>query len=80
MERERIPRIEQAIEGILITLSGGVIGVIGALAEGKILLENDLNVNAAFSAGGVTLIGAISVISGAVILENAIRNLKKDRE
>ena len=66
MEKEPISRKEQARDALLISLSGGLIGIIGAIAEGRILSSNNIDTDAAIRMGVATLVGLSLSIKGAV--------------
>lgn len=68
----------QAIDGLLIALSGGVIGIIGAIVEMDILSSPNLNLRSAIlMGGGATLIGVGLAFKGAVNYIDVRRVLRK---
>ena len=80
MEREPISKKEKARDAILLSLSGGAIGVLGAIAEGRILSSANLDLDDAIRVGVGTFAGISFVAIGAVRFVNTRRDLKKDRE
>jgi hypothetical protein len=72
MEREPISKTDQARDALLILVSGGTIAIIGAVAEGKILSQDNINVDFAVKMGGAVLAGAGLTISGGVRLITSI--------
>ncbi len=80
MERESISKKEQAGDGLLIALSGGVIGIIGAIAESRILSNPNPDTDAVILSGGATLIGASLVVNGTVRYINTRRLSRNQKE
>lgn len=64
MEKEPISKERQTIDAVLISLSGGVIGIIGAIAASSILSAPNYDTNTAVWAGGATLVGASLALNG----------------
>lgn len=79
-ERDPISKEARTRDALLMTLSGGVIAIIGAIAEGGILYANNINVDAAIKMGGATLVGFGLAANGAVRLMNFIRPPKNSRK
>jgi hypothetical protein len=80
MEKEVIPKREQAIDALLISLSGGIIGIIGVILEDGILTANRLNVDTEIRIGGATLVGLSLAVSGAARYIALKKSSKNDRE
>lgn len=78
MEKEPISKKEQARDGILIALSGGIIGIIGAILEVNSLSESNPNIDSVIWSGGATLIGASLAVNGVVRFFDAKRALRKE--
>lgn len=78
MEKEPISKKEQTRDGILIALSGGIIGVIGTILEINTLSEPNPNINSVIWSGGATLIGASLAVTGLVRFVDTKRVLKKE--
>lgn len=66
MERELISKKEQAKDMLLISLSGGVIGIISAVVEREILTQTNIVLDQAIIFAGTTLIGAGLFVNGAI--------------
>lgn len=66
MEREPISKKEQIRDAKIITLAGGAIGIIGAIAEGRILSQNNIDLDSAIRMGVATLIGLSLAVNGVV--------------
>ena len=81
MEKElSISKKDQARDAMLLSLSGGVIGIIGAIAEGRILSAPNPDTDTIIWAGGATLVGAGLAVSGAVryiVLKRSSKNSGK---
>ena len=80
MEREPLPKTQQKVDLVLTFVSGGVIGIIGAVAESNILSQKNIDTDLSIIAGGSTLAGAALALNGAVRLITSRRASKKDRE
>jgi hypothetical protein len=80
MEKEPISKKDQTRDTILISLSGGIIGILGAIAESKILSQNNIDLDQAIIAGGSALVGAGLFLNGAVRFITSRQTSKKDKE
>ena len=80
MERELISKKEQAIDGLLISLSGGVIGIIGAIAEANLLSSPNPDMGLVIKVGGVTVVGASLALNGVVRYATAKNAPEEKRE
>lgn len=74
-----ISKKEQVRDALLISLSGGVIGIIGAIAEGRILSQNNIDLDAAIRMGVATLAGLGLAVKGAERFTSVRRVLEKGR-
>ena len=79
-ERNSISETQQKVDIILASLSGGVIAIIGTIAESNILSKNNVDLDAAIIAGGATIFGASLLINGIVRSITSAANSNKDRE
>jgi len=59
---------------------GGVIGIVGAIVEKRILLEHNIDVGAAIRFGGATLFGAGLAVGGARKYLDLRRSSKNSKE
>ncbi|MDP3244398.1 MAG: hypothetical protein Q8M83_01925 [bacterium] len=80
MEKEPISKKEQTRDALLISLSGGVIGIIGAIAEVNILFSPNLDIRSAILMGGATLTGAVLAFKGTISYIDVRRTLRKKAE
>ena len=78
MEKEPISKKEQARDGLLIALSGGIIGIIGAILEVNNLSDPNPNIDSVIWSGGATLVGASLAVNGIVRFVDAKRGLNKE--
>lgn len=74
-----ISKKEQVRDALLISLSGGAIGIIGAIAEGRILSQNNIDLDAAIRMGVATLAGLGLAVKGAERYIATRRVLEKGR-
>lgn len=80
MEGEPISRKEQTRDALLISLSGGVIAIIGAIAEGNILFSPNWAIDSVIWASGATLVGASLAVKGAaryIALKRSSKNIRE---
>lgn len=77
MERERISKTQEKVDGVLAILSGGVIGILAALAESNILSQSAIDTKAAILAGGSTIVGGSLFLNGVVRLTTLRRRSKE---
>lgn len=79
MEKEPISKKDQATDALLISVSGGVIGIIGAIAEINIFSASILDVNAVIGFGGATLVGLGLMVKGAMRFVELTKSLRDAR-
>lgn len=75
MEKLQISQKEQKIDSALILVAGGVIGIIGLIAEGKIFSNPTIDINAAITiAEGVVVGFGLSVLGGVRLRKLSRKN------
>ena len=80
MEKSPISKEAKIRDTLLISLSGGIIAILGALAEERILSGHHVDLNTVIRAGGSTLFGAGLTVEGAIKHLNLKRSLKNLQE
>lgn len=64
IENNLIPKEIKTRDALLISLSGGIIGIIGVIAESGILTSQNIDNNSAISMGMATLAGFSMTVLG----------------
>lgn len=68
MQKELFSQKTKERDAVLVSLCGGVIGIIGVIAEYKILSASAIDLDAAFKIGTATFLGGVSLIKGHKII------------
>jgi predicted phage tail protein len=77
MEKEPISKKEQAIDGILFSLSGGAIGILAAISEVDLLSSKNATLQSEISAGLLTVFGLSLVLIGIAQFSENRKAFKK---
>jgi hypothetical protein len=79
VENNPIPTETKTRDALLISLSGGIIGIIGVIAENHLLTSNSVDLNSIIFMGGTSLTGFGMALKGSekyLNLRKASKNSK----
>ena len=79
VENNPIPTETKTRDALLIALSGGIIGIIGAIMENHLLTSSSVNLNSIIYMGGATLAGAGMAVKGSEIYLNLKKSSKNSK-
>jgi len=82
-ERESLSRADITVEYITAGLSGilgGILGIVGAAAEGRVLAETNPDLHDVIFTGGVALVGVSLMINGGVRAYTTMRRSKEQSQ